>query len=52
MVFIGAVVFSIIGFFVCEKAWKGQIANKFIPKPEQEEADFLKPRRELRGRDR
>lgn len=40
--FIGAVVFSIIGFFYVKKRGKGRIANKFIPKPKQEEADFLK----------
>ena len=40
--FIEAVVFSIIGFFYVKKRGKGRIANKFIPKPKQEEADFLK----------
>lgn len=40
--FIGAVVFSIIGFFYVKKRGKGRIANKFIPKPKQKEADFLK----------
>ena len=40
--FIGAVVFSIIGFLYVKKRGKGKITNTFIPKPKQEEADFLK----------
>lgn len=40
--FIGAVVFSIIGFFYVKKRGKGNFAKRFIPKLKKEEADFLK----------
>lgn len=39
--FIGAVVFSIIGFFYVKNRGKGKFANKFIPKQKKEEADYL-----------
>lgn len=40
--FIGAVVFSVIGFFYVKRRGRGKFANKFIPTVKQEEADFLK----------
>lgn len=40
--FIGAVVFSIIGFFYVKKRGKGNFAKRFIPKIKKEEADYLK----------
>ena len=40
--FIGAVVFSIIGFFYVNQRGKGKFANRFIPRIKDENADFLK----------
>lgn len=40
--FIGAVVFSIIGFFYVKQRGKGKFANCFIPRIKDENADFLK----------
>ena len=40
--FIGAVVFSIIGYFYVKRRGKGKFARKFIPKRKQEERDYLK----------
>lgn len=40
--FIGAVVFSIIGFFYVKQRGKGKFANHFIPRIKDENADFLK----------
>ena len=40
--FIGAVVFSIIGFFYVKQRGKGKFANRFIPRIKDENADFLK----------
>ena len=40
--FIGAVVFSIIGFFYVKQRGKGKFANRFIPRIKYENADFLK----------
>lgn len=40
--FIGAVVFSIIGFFYVKQRGKGKFANRFIPRIKDEDADFLK----------
>ena len=40
--FIGAVVFSIIGYFNKKKKGKGYIAPNFIPRPKDDGADFLK----------
>lgn len=40
--FIGAFVFSIFGYFYIKTRGKGKIANRFIPQPKKEEADFLK----------
>lgn len=38
--FIGAVVFSIIGFFYVKQRGKGKFANRFIPRIKDENADF------------
>lgn len=40
--FIGAVVFSIIGFFYVKRRGKGRFARKFIPRMKKESADYLK----------
>ncbi len=40
--FIGAIVFSIIGYFYVKKRGRGKFASRFIPKLKKEEADFLK----------
>lgn len=40
--FIGAVVFSIIGFFYVKQRGKGKFANRFIPRIKDKNADFLK----------
>lgn len=39
--FIGAVVFSVIGFFYVKKRGRGKFAKEFIPTLKKEEADFL-----------
>ncbi len=39
--FIGAVVFSIIGYFYVKNRGKGKFANRFIPRPKAADADFL-----------
>lgn len=40
--FIGAVVFSIIGFFYVKSRGKGKMARRFIPRRKKKEADFLR----------
>lgn len=40
--FIGAVVFSVIGFFYVKHRGKGKFANRFIPRIKDEKADFLR----------
>ena len=40
--FIGAFVFSIIGYFYVKKRGEGRFAKKFIPTRKKEEADFMK----------
>lgn len=40
--FIGAVVFSVIGFFYVKQRGKGKFANRFIPRIKEEDADFLR----------
>lgn len=40
--FIGAVVFSTIGYFYVKKRGKGKFARKFIPRMKKENADYLK----------
>lgn len=46
--FIGAVIFSIIGFFYVKSKGEGWIAKRFIPRLKEEEADYLaQAKREL-----
>ncbi len=45
--FIGAVVFSIIGFFYVKNRGKGGIAGRFIPRRKAKDRDFLKIAREI-----
>lgn len=40
--FIGAVIFSVIGFFYVKQRGKGKFANRFIPRIKEENADFLR----------
>lgn len=40
--FIGAVVFSVIGFFYIKYMGKGKFAKRFIPRLKREEEDYLK----------
>ena len=40
--FIGAVVFSVIGFFYVKSRGKGKMARRFIPRRKKREADFLR----------
>lgn len=40
--FVGAVVFSVIGFFYVKNRGKGKVARRFIPRKKKEERDFLK----------
>ena len=39
--FIGAVVFSILGYFYVKKRGKGSLAKRFIPRLKSKDADFL-----------
>lgn len=40
--FIGAVIFSIIGYFYIKRKGKGSFARKFIPRPKNKSTDFLR----------
>lgn len=40
--FVGAVVFSVIGFFYVKNRGKGSVARRFIPRKKKAERDFLK----------
>ena len=40
--FIGAVVFSVIGFFYVKNRGKGSVVGRFVPRKKKEERDFLK----------
>ena len=40
--FIGAVVFSTIGYFYVKNRGKGRFAKRFIPRLKSQDADFLK----------
>lgn len=40
--FIGAVVFSVLGFFYVKNRGKGEVARRFIPRRKKREADFLR----------
>lgn len=44
--FIGAVVFSIIGYFYVKSRGKGKVARKFIPSRKEEGRDYLKAEQE------
>lgn len=39
--FIGAVVFSIIGYFYVKNRGKGKFTGRLIPRPKKEEYDYL-----------
>ena len=39
---IGAVVFSVIGYFYIKNRGKGRFAKRFIPRLKSKDADFLK----------
>ena len=45
--FIGAFVFSVIGFFFVKNRGKGRIAGRFIPRRKAKDRDFLKIAREI-----
>lgn len=40
--FVGAVIFSVIGFFYVKNRGKGSVARRFIPRKKKAERDFLK----------
>lgn len=40
--FIGAVIFSVIGFFYVKNRGKGKVAGRFIPRKKKADRDFLK----------
>ena len=40
--FIGAAVFSVLGFFYVKNRGKGRLANRFIPRRKVQDQDFLK----------
>lgn len=40
--FIGAVIFSIIGFFYVKNRGKGSVVRRFVPRKKKEDRDFLK----------
>lgn len=44
--FIGAVIFSVIGFFYVKNRGRGGVAGKFIPRRKAEDRDFLRIARE------
>ena len=44
--FIGAVIFSVIGFFYVKNRGKGSVAGRFIPRRKAADRDFLKIARE------
>lgn len=45
--FIGAFIFSVIGFFYAKNRGKGGFANRFIPRRKAKDRDFLKIAREI-----
>lgn len=49
--FIGAVVFSIIGYFYIKNRGKGRLARRFIPRLKSKDADFLKKAAEEEARE-
>ena len=44
--FIGAFIFSVIGFFYVKNRGKGKLAGRFIPRRKAKDRDFLKIARE------
>ena len=40
--FIGASIFSVIGFFFVKNRGRGKVAKRFIPRRKSEDRDFLK----------
>ena len=40
--FVGALIFSVIGYFYVKNRGKGSVARRFIPRKKKEERDFLK----------
>lgn len=40
--FVGAVVFSIIGFFYVKNRGRGSVVKRFVPRKKKEDRDFLK----------
>ena len=44
--FIGAAVFSVIGYFYVKNRGEGKFASRLIPRPKSEDRDFLKKVRE------
>lgn len=45
--FVGAFIFSVIGFFYVKNRGKGILAGRFIPRRKEKERDFLKIAREI-----
>nr|WP_303181487.1 hypothetical protein [Lachnoclostridium phocaeense] len=39
--FVGAVIFSFIGYFYVKKRWQGKFASRLIPRPKKAECDYL-----------
>ena len=46
--FIGAIVFSVIGYFYVKSKGNGKFAKKFIPKLKEDHADYLAQMKEKR----
>lgn len=49
--FIGAVVFSVIGYFYVKNRGKGTFASRLIPRPKTEDRDFLKKAQEKQNKE-
>ena len=49
--FIGAAVFSVLGFFYVKNRGKGKVARRFIPRRKKSDRDFLKIVSENVGRE-
>lgn len=45
--FVGAVVFSVIGFFYSKSKGKGEVAKRFMPSPKSPDQDYLNPENEI-----
>ena len=48
--FVGAFVFSVIGFFYVKNRGKGKLAGRFIPRRKAKDRDFLRSRGRMPGR--